>query len=808
QQIRRIRTLRKRLRIKNKYFLPILDELIGEQSFARMTKADADVLISFLQPENWEEITKHLEAAKEGVIKEKVEAVKGLRFKTSYPHLEEKFGVLTEMSRTAEEIENIAKTMKKLPPIKEKKPLSILGGLAPYLSEDLGAKVTGIKESFHTPMRAIINLGNRFKNRMLASTKKVFADLSDKEKKELVFAQAGGPEPKSKKLKERAKYLQEVFTAHLAIINAIRKARGLPPIKGRKPYIPYIIDQNIAAAASLFEGNKFWEERTKTFAEFKAGLFTHDPERIMKIWAESASSWLKKNLFSAFLYDRYQELGKINTQASNYGRMLVEMDIYNMLPPREKLFRSIGWAINQRLGSIFPKKIPVSEDLANALKNTTFGKDLVKDLENGYITVPWIQLPNAGAMFHAVFYPAKLAWNFGFAILNRQQPWSAIPFIGTKESILARIKMYSAFLPWNKKMRENYYKILGEGGYLYGRYAAGEEIAFTNRAVNFLSDITEAMNRVENAIGAELFLNEAEGKVGKKLSKKDRDLIIANFSAFINFLSGKGYSPVAQRSTLGRIAYTFQQYPINQLNVYHEMYKAAIKDKGVAEFFKMLAQEGGASDKALEFFDKLPDKSKASVFRILLAIVLPVAIMYAISRNWNVASRALPGIPRASFFDLARVVSDFLEDPSKGKDALIDEIKKLSNVTAIKRLADAIDAYQTGIIQRGGSGHPVFVEKGEIPNLLMFGRSSLKEYTKQYPSLLERLFGKGGPAIETERLYQERTKQRREDTNTAVKFLKDYSKAKTPADKAKVLKEYREKGLLTPSVMKKIEQFR
>lgn len=809
-QIRLIRALRSRLKIKNKELLFITNTFVNKSSLAKMTKDDAEQVIGFLQPQNWKEIETEVLATKKQILEEKVEKVIAEPFEAKDIELEERFGAIAEFNKTAKEIEGFASMIGRLPEFEPKEPTA-MAALAPWMAESVGADLTGIRTTFHAPLRAITNIGRTLTNRMKSSLTKVFKDLTKEEAKQVVFIQAGMPRVKagklSEKVRQRASYLQEISKAHLKIINKVREARGLKPLKAKKRYIPYILDANISMATDLFDKHKFWEMRTKTFKEFQAGLFTHDPKRIIELWSRSAGDFLKKNLFGAFMLDRYQNLHKVNWQAATYGRMMVEMDIYNMSSDSERLLRSVGQAINKKVGSIYPKRIPVKEELVEAITNTTFGKELLADMKNGYINVPRIKLPNVTDAVHTVFYPAKLAWNFGFGLLNRQQPWAELPFIGVIPKMEGRLKMYSLIMPWNKTARGRYWKILKDGGFQHGKYASGEEVAWHNRTVNFVSDTTEAMNRLEGLIGAEKFMNQAEKQIGEKLNQSDKDKTMCAFSAFINFMAGKGWSPIKQRTTLGRLGYTFQQYSLNQINVYTEMYRISMKDDGAKKFWQKMAVDGGASQEAFDFFGKLSDTSKLNVYRVFLALTLPVAIIYALSRSWNVAQRAVPGRPRVSFLDLAMVVSDWMEDPERGKDSLVREIKNIYSVTSLKRLNDYMKARTHGIIQRGVSGRPMFVEEKDVRGTLVWGRTVLPEYEEQYPGWLSRLVGGKTEAGEIKKIKTERAKTYKEVADVAVRFMQEYGRAETAEEKKAIFYDYQEKGLLTEPVVKKIKTY-
>ena len=825
-QIKTIRTLRKRLRIKNRELIPVLDELLGDTSFAKMTREDGKKMIDWLQPRNWDVIEKKVELTREMLATERKEAVLGDRFVSKDKELENKFGVLATMNKTVGEMENLVKLVKNLP-MPEKpnwdKLRRISGGLtARYLSEDLATKILGVKGSFHTPMRTIINISRNHTNRMKKSLTRVFEGLSDDEKKQVVYLQAGAKKFYKGKITDQAKkvadYIQEVSEANLAIINRLRAAKGQNPLKTRKPYIPYIIDQDIAMAVNLFNRSKFWEQRTKTPRDFAAGLFTKDPGRIIEIWSQSCGSWLKKNLYGALMMDRAESIFKVSDAASAYVREMVNLDIYDMIPEGGRLFKSIGRAINEGVGSIFPKKIPVDEELAQSILNTTFGQELKENISEGYLKVPRVEIPNLSVMFHRVFYPAKLAWNFSFALLNRTQPWAALPFVGVEAQIAGNLKLAGAMFPWNRKTRKRYVELLEESGYQFGRMLAGQELPEAkqkigkaiDRSINFLGDITELANRLENMYGAEYFLTRLEKKAKIEIPQADKERVAATFSAFVNFLGGKGYAPVAQRTTLGKFLYTFQQYPINQLNVYQEMLNYALKDKGAAEFWKRMGREGGVSEEAQETFNKLPPKSRARVFLIMAAIAIPIAMMYALSRSWNVASRALPGLPRLVASDLITAVTDWGSDPTeKTLDKLKKEIKRFFNTTAKQRLEDALNIYDYGVLQSSITKRPLFVQRSldSALRVFIFGRSSLEEYEKRFPGVLGEFFGQHVQARKVKKLQVEREKIRGEETEAAVEFVKKLPKFKTGEEAGEFIKGMKEEGNLTEGTRTKIKQY-
>lgn len=828
-QIKTIRTLRSRLRIKNREMVPVLDELLGDTSFAKMTKEDGVKMIDWLQPRNFDVIENKIALTKKMLAGERQKALLGERFASKTPELESKFGALASMNKTVESIENFVKMINNLPdPTPDPNAMRrIFGGLgANLLPEDVAAKILGIKQSYQTPMRTIVSIGTTHTNRMKTSLSRVFQGLTKEDKQAVVYLQAGAEKQFkgtiSDRAREIAKYIQEVAEANIAITNRLRAAKGQPPLKPRKPYIPYIVDQDIAMAANLGDRNKFWEQRTKTPTDFAAGLFTADPARIIDIWAESSGSWLKKNLFGATMMDRYEATFKVSDAASAYARQITELDIYNMLPESQKMIRAVGNATNDFVGSIFPRRIPVDETLAKSILNTTFGQELRDDIAGGYLTVPRVQIPNLGSVFHRVFYPAKLAWNFGFYALNRTQVIAGLPFVGVEAKVKGFVAMHTMLFPWNRGVRAKYASFLEEAGYEYGRLIAGQELPdttqkvgiFIDRSVNFLGDISEFQNRMETMLDMKYFLESREKSVGVKISESDKLRVAAQFSAFINFLAGKGFSPVAQRGMAGRFLYTFAQYPLNQFNVFHEMLGVTLRDKGVKDLLTVFAREGGASDKFFEFVDAMPKSSRplrlGKFFLVLMALSLPIAILYSQSRSWNVASRALPGVPRITPGPIISALLNWISDPSDtNAKEVTGELKKFMSIGTKDKLEDALNILDFGTLQNKSSGRPLFVENSieNATKVLLFGRSALEEYDKAYPSSLSKIFGGNTAADKVKKLQQERKKTQGQETQNAVEIMKELINAETPEDKKQVFRDALTSGKFTEGSFDKLIKY-
>ena len=828
QQIRTIRTLRSALRIKNREMIPMLDELLGDTSFAKMTKEDGIKMIEWLQPRNWSVIEKKIELTKKMLAEERQKALLGDKFVAKDTEFETKYGVLGRINQTVDDIDNFVKMVDNLPPVEVKAgTLSrIFGGLlGNYLPEREAAKLLGIRTSFQLPMARVVTIGKHHERRM-KTAKQMFKDLTPEERKQAVFLSAGAKKYIKGKISDNAlrvhKYFQEIALNEIHLINRLREAVGQAPLVPREPYISYIVDHDLMLAANLFSKNKFWKQRIKTPKDFAVGLFEHDPERIIDAWSESSGNWLSKNLYAATMMDRFEATFKVSDGASAYARQIAEMDIYNILPEGQKMLRSVGAATNEFVGSIFPKKVPVDEEQMKSILNTTWGQELKNKIKDGYIEVPRVEIPNVGTMFHKIYYPAKLAWNFGFYALNRTQPMAGLPFVGPFNKLKSLLAMHNMLFPWNKGVRQAYVNFLEESGYEFGRLQSGQELPsskqkvvnFVDRSVNFLGDISEFQNRIESMLDMRYFLESKEGKAGIQLSTEDKMKVSAQFSGFINFLAGKGYAPVAQRSTAGRFVYVFTQYPLNQFDVYHEMIKVAFKEKGVKELLEMLGREGGASPQFFEYVNRIPKENRAHIlshlFMILAAVAIPIATLYALSRSWNVASRALPGMPRVPIVPLVTAVFGWMGEPTDDKlDTLKDEIKKFFDVVAFKRAMDALAVSRDQVLQVGKTQKPVFVDKTlqNISSVLLWGRSSLPEYEKRFPSFLGRILGGYTEAGEVRKLQREREALRIKETQDAVDLFKLFNSSASTEEITNHLVKLKQEGRLTDAMKDKVRSY-
>jgi len=836
-QIATIRELRRRLDraavFKDKHLLPLLEKVTGTETLAptKMTQEEANKIIDFLQPRNYENIESELGKIKESILYEKTQKLgePSLKAAEEVADVEDAVRGVEDINKTLSETIELARMADPIPVAKEVRPLrKALGFFAHFMPQQVQARLLGIREIWHAPLRRIITTAKLHEMRLRKSLLTLFEDLTPEELSQAIDIQLGfkidNPLPKAQKA---ADYMQSLFDAHLEFINRVRAAAGkkpLAPLKGR--YLPYILEEMLQDAIELGGGWKMGETRLKRLEDIgpglfgegdKVGLFTKEPERIAEMFARSSGSHLKKNLYTAFLREGAEELKRAKGVVADFITDVEQWDIYGFLTPMEKKFRTLGADLNTFVGRLASHKVPISDESLEVLRNTTLFRDLAENAKDGYLILPKFQAPNIPTFLRDYFYIAKLGFNAGFGLVNLTQPAAGVPWIGFKNYIKALGKTAYVMLPWNKALREDYYRVLSSAAADFDRYLAGELITtrhlgflkesttarFIEDSFRWIGDITEKINRIESAIGAEMFLEEgiAKGEI-KPLSLASKEKIMSQFSAYINYLSGPGYSPVAARGTFGKLAYIFLQYPTNTIGLYGDMARASIREAGVREVWQLLASEGGASKAAVEAFDKLSPAGRAHLFRVAFAIAAPVAMMYAATRSWNVAQRAVVGMNRIALWDTLVAFGEWAQDPGDREafDVMMQEFRKAFLPTSIQRLADAIDIHQDGIIQSTISRTPIFVDKEEAIKALLFGRGATAQYEEAYPTWLAQLFGGEKTAPRLRELRQEHLVKTREYKDTAVKILREMNRVDTPAEKRAIIKKYFDSGELTEEV--------
>ena len=827
RQIKILRAMRKNLRIKNREMLPILDELLGDTSMAKMTKEDGIKLREWLQPRNWDIIENKIAQTREMIAQERKVATLGDRFAAKDQELEDKYRVLTSLNKTVEHMENMVATLENLPIPKKgdsKAPGEFVAGIADNLvSEETATKMLGIRTTFHVPLRMIIRIGAQFEKNFNKALQSIPEDLTKEVQKQVMFKQAQAKKYYEGVISDEAlkvaKYVQEVADANLALINRIRVARGLKPLVGKDEYITYTLAENIKAAAEFGDKVRFWETRVKGPQDFAVGLFNQDMSAVFKIWAKSSASWLKKNLYMAYMQDRFDALSDVSTRAAQYARTIVELDIFDMLPASEKGLRSSGRVLNEQAGKIMPFKIKLDNPLIKSIQNTTLTQDL--KIIDDYLYVPRFTVPSLTTSFLRFFYPAKLAGNIGFGLVNLQQPWHMLPFIGLGNTLHTRATAWTVLLPWNKEYRIATIDALERAGYELDMISGDKVPRFEwqgklqvvgkilDKGLNGIAYITELLNRVEPIVGVDRYLLHLDKKGIVKTTPEQRFRIGAQFSATINYLYGKGYSPVAQRTILKRVLYTFAQYPINTYNLYHEMYKYAAKDKYAIEFWQNLSREALLPAEITEEFNKLPPISKANFFLIALALTVGPALIYALTRSYSAAQRAYPGIPRISVMPLLTASSQYALNPTDdNKDKMIEALKSTFSLGTMRKLIDAMNIKKYGFVTTA-SGRPIFIEPNfrNIALTSTFGKSTTEPYEEAYPSFLGKMLGGEREAGEAAKLRAERKDIIAEETKTAVDLLKLINSRASSDELSSELIRLKQEGKLTDNVKEKMKGY-
>jgi hypothetical protein len=198
------------------------------------------------------------------------------------------------------------------------------------------------------------------------------------------------------------------------------------------------------------------------------------------------------------------------------------------------------------------------------------------------------------------------------------------------------------------------------------------------------------------------------------------------------------------------------------------------------------------------------------IFLSLLAMVLPVATLYALTRSWNIASRGLPGVPRIVASDLVTAVTEYTNDPSEDTLKKLNEaIKQFFKISATSRLKDSLDIFNTGVIQSGVSKKPIFVQKtlNNAINTLIFGRSALDEYTKRYPTWLQMTMTGDKSAKELKDIQGERAKTQLEETQLAYDIVKKMVTSKQGSDILPYIEQVKKSGKWNDRVNDKVKQY-
>lgn len=815
-QIKRIRALRSRLRIRNREMIPVLDELLGDTSFARMTKEDGIRMIEWLQPRNWDVIENKIAQTREMLAEEKRQAAIGDRFVAKDQVLEDEFKAISVINEVIGDIDSLGRLMGMLPPVTSEKPgvISKLMSIPSMIvaGEPITAEMLKLDVTFHAPLLSILKISGKHQN-AFDQLVKSFKDLSGEERNALMNRQAGVKvQGMSEKALARAKYVQDFAMKVADLIIRLQKAAGDEPMRPRDPYWPYIINQNLLEAAGLPEYHKPLEMRLSTPEDFQKGVFSMDYERVIEMWSQSSSSLLRKLLFKVYLKDRFDSLLRVGDPFQRFFvKTAVQFDIMGTLPDWEYALRAAGAEVNKVFGRILPKKVELTEPQKEFLSNSS-SPELRELAQKGSFEEPRVSIPNVGGVYSYAFITAKLFSNFLFLAKNLTQQFQALPFVGITGYLEGLGKWVNLLLPQNKVAQQNMIKVMRDSGYRFGQMAYATELpSAKQKLVQVLTDIAKWTNSVSEHFNRTL--NDQQEiaynrRKGLKIPEEQVQRVGAEFSTFINYLSGKGRSPFLQRTTLGKPVFIFMQYPVNTMWKIWQMLKYALSDKYVVRTRQRMAASS-YSPEAYQEYENMPPDSKARFFLVPLCFVLAAGTIKLITDSWRAATDTLPGAPSITEDQIIASFINFTNNPSEESFTdLKKEIKNLWSVAFINRLMAAYDINKYGMVT-STSGRPTFIEPTaeNVWRTAIWGKGVLEEYEKAYPSILGRFLGGYKEAGEVEKLRGEAFKRQEEERKEAVKLLK-LIQSNAPTDE--VIAEFiklRNAGKLTDSLKKKVKDY-
>lgn len=847
EQVQAIRQRRDELQIKNSDLNAVIEGIAGDRTLQKLTKSQAEQVLKFLSPKNWDEIEQVVFAERQALLAETAEEVGKLSFKAppEFVELEQRFGRMGTLNQALLDADRVAENFgREAVKLAEAKPIEGLRAFFGGLSSSFGppgatTNILGFRREIFAPYRSMLNFATNLGKRWERSNKAIFTHIRTNYPEEweqflnIVNGVKGAKKGANPEILKLAKYFRETNRGYLQLINKLRKIAGAKPIPEKKNYgVPYIVANFIADAlrtTTRWDPSKMRSVTPKEFAE--TTFFTKDPERLAEEWGRYTEYWFRMGLYKAYVAPMRDFVAKRGETALKAFDEMIEADIYNkgILTGQLKAFFAGTKSLVDRISTFIPQnKVEINTQTLRLLENSSLAKDVdlgkivVKEGNKIFLKVPKFRIPNiASEIALPLIYAKALAWNVSFGIINLTQPIAAIPFVGTRTLFSAYLDSVRLLNPFDLTKAKNWARILDEAGYEYGKIVGGEEQQFTHRAINLIGDVTEFINRTTTAIAGEKFLHRIEKEAGRELSVQDRERIMTSFSTFINFLYGKGFSPRAQRGSFGKLFYVFVQYPLNQLlEVYPAMARTAMQDQGARRFWETMTLEGGASPEAMRIFESLSPSSKAQVFRIATAVLLPTAIIYKLSDSLNVAERALPGVPRfgtgvEGTVKLFAAIGNYIENPARGEELKLawnDFLEEpyetvegaiTSRISTLNKLAKAMELRQTGLLETQ-RGTPISApsDATTVARVAVFGQSVLPEYEQAFPGTLARILGKGDIAdditVSNIRVEHERERVRK----SALRLIKQARKAESTEEVDALIAEARKKN--DPEVFEKI----
>jgi hypothetical protein len=753
QQMVQIRELRKRSGLNAREFKALSEKMIGKPTTLKATNYDQKKkMVELLQPKAREEMLTQMVEIKELFGEEKAKIIQeGIeKFRTSSP-LEAQYNVVGMFANSAREIATLLQNSKEWPKLQNKKGAfeKLKAFLVPFVREPLAAQLAGVEQEFYAPAMSIFRVSRNFGDKFAHSLDKMFNDLSEEEGRAVLFTATGikgqafkkqfGRSATAKEV-QYADYLKEIFDSHLNMVNTVRKMSGQKEIGKVENYIPFILDEAIKTIAEAADTADFTRTRLKTNKDFAAGLFTQDPKRIINVFIPSSEHYTRVNLYNALLKDRKAQLKTVSKTADMFGRLVEHYDVLNRRNPGSIAGKISKEGADEILGKIlFPKKVKLSPELQESLRNTEFYFDpeVKAMVDKGEISVPrsWAQVPDVGSLAMKGIYATKLGFaNTLFTFINLvAQPGLGNAFTSNRDLMYAYSKFVGTIMPGNKEKRALIEKIMHEGD--VQRYATGAEeltgprqdplnemadkvLEWTNKNIT----MSETVNRTTSLYQAISYLTRMRDKTGMTLSDEDIYKTAAGFAKYINLGSGRGHAPFNAREGFFKYMYMFQQFALQTIDITQRQVRMMIRDKETADFWKSIAMSEEVPAGKWAEFEKLPPEKKAKLYRMIVGMMGPIALIAGVTGSWSIAQRYIP-FPFSMFTEdklgslpdfqgpLTGLFTDataWVKDPSdENADKLKKNITNLFKITQLDRMQKAMEGYENGYI-KDDKGRPKY----------------------------------------------------------------------------------------------------
>lgn len=339
------------------------------------------------------------------------------------------------------------------------------------------------------------------------------------------------------------------------------------------------------------------------------------------------------------------------------------------LPSVEKEWSDVFTNLGRKIGNALqvgsetiglkkkPEKILIAEETKEFLTSNKILSEspaIKEALEKGYFEIKKGDWGNVGAkMVGAPVYLSstmQLILNASFTAMNMAQPLTQAPKVFGATSIPTTIKSWfkgyvmntaAEIVGFNYANQEkNILKTLGYLGVKTSVYGDGTQmldyLGKAGKGLMLNLTWTEKANRLTDTFIASDYFKKAI----PDLSKEQNLRLAAEFSAAMNFISGKHTDPSIKSSYLGRMLYQFQQFPISDSVLTLNAWENVIRnDNPAAQAFLNII--GGIGDKdmyskAVANIDELAPKSVDSLTGLMSSYFVALGSTLATVNLFNV----------------------------------------------------------------------------------------------------------------------------------------------------------------------------